>query len=138
MIAYNLTSYDLPKPKRSYVKIFIISFLVLLGAYLFYFLLFGERGLVHYYQVKKEINLKIEKIKLLEEELEAMKAKIEKNKLNMIEEWGPIEKDKLEKFDFEENDKIFYIIPKFKEGIENLDNKNCFLWYDGTKFCLFK
>ena len=124
MIAYNLTSFDLPKPKRSYVKIFIISFLVLLGAYLFYFLLFGERGFVHYYQVKKEINLKIEQIKLLEEELEAMKAKIEK--------------DKLEKFDFEENDKNFYIIPKVKEGIENLDNKNCFLWFDGTKFCVFK
>ena len=88
MIAYNLTSYDLPKPKRSYVKIFIISFLVLLGAYLFYFLLFGERGLVHYYQVKNEINLKIEQIKLLEEELEAI---IEKNKLFIIEEWGPIE-----------------------------------------------
>ena len=107
MIAYNLTSYDLPKPKRSYVRIFIISFLVLLSAYLFYFLLFGERGLVHYYQVKKEINLKIEK-------------------------------NKLEKFDFKESDKNFYIIPKVKEGIENLDNKNCFLWFDGTKFCVFK
>ena len=138
MIAYNVTSHGLPKPKRSYVRIFVISFLVLLSAYLSYFLLFGERGLLHYYQVKKEINLKIEQIKLLEEELETMKAKIEKNKLNIIEEWGPIEKDKLEKFDFEENDKIFYIIPKVKEGIENLDNKNCFLWFDGTEFCVFK
>ena len=138
MIAYNVTSHGLPKPKRSYVRIYVISFLVLLGAYLFYFFLFGERGFVHSYQVKKEINLKIEQIKLLEEELEAMKAKIEKNKQFIMEKWGLIEKDKLEKFDYELNDKIFYIIPKFKEGIENLDNNNCFLWFDGTKFCMFK
>ena len=92
MIAYNLTSYDLPKPKRSYVKIFVISFLVLLSAYLFYFLLFGERGLVH------------------------------SNDLFVIEE----------------SNRNFYIIPKVKEGIENLDNNNCFLWFDGTKFCVLK
>ena len=55
-----------------------------------------------------------------------------------LREKNQIEREKLEKFDFEENDKIFYIIPKFKEGIENLDNNNCFLWYDGTKFCMFK
>ena len=119
MIAYNLTSYDLPKPKRSYVKIFIISFLVLLSVYLFYFLLFGERGIIQYYKLKNQ-------------------NEILSNKIFDLREKNQIEREKLEKFDFEENDKIFYIIPKFKEGIENLDNKNCFLWYDGTKFCLFK
>ena len=127
MIAYNITSYDLPKPKRSYLKIFVISFLVLLSAYLFYFFLFGERGLIHYYKLKNQNEILSNKIFDLRE-----KQKI------FNEKWGPIEKDKLEKFYFEENDKIFYIIPKFKEGIENLDNKNCYLWYDGTKFCLFK
>ena len=103
MIAYNLTSYDFPKPKRSYVKIFVISFLVLLSAYLFYFFLFGERGLVHYYQLKNQNDT-------LSNDL----------------------------FVIEENNRNFYIIPKVKEGIENLDNKNCFLWFDGTKFCVFK
>ena len=24
------------------------------------------------------------------------------------------------------------------EGIEKLDDKNCILWFDGTKFCVFK
>ena len=127
MIAYNVTSYDLPKPKRSYVRIFVISFLVLFNAYLFYFLLFGERGLIHYYKLKNQNEILSNKIFDLRE-----KQKI------FNEKWRPIEKDKLEKFYFEENDKIFYIIPKFKEGIENLDNKNCFLWFDGTKFCVFK
>ena len=60
------------------------------------------------------------------------------NKIFDLREKNQIEREKLEKFDFEENDKIFYIIPKFKEGIENLDNSNCFLWFDGTKFCMFK
>ena len=119
MIAYNLTSYDLPKPKRSYVRIFIISFLVLFSAYLFYFLLFGERGYVHYYKLKNQ-------------------NEILSNKIFDLREKNQIEREKLEKFDFEENDKIFYIIPKFKEGIENLDNNNCFLWFDGTEFCVFK
>ena len=41
-------------------------------------------------------------------------------------------------FVIEENDRNFYTIPKVKEGIENLDNKNCFLWFDDTKFCVFK
>ena len=103
MIAYNLTSYGLPKPKRSYVKIIIISFLVLLSAYLFYFLLFGERGLVHYYKLKNQ-------------------NEILSNDLFVIEE----------------SNRNFYIIPKVKERIENLDNNNCFLWFDGTKFCVFK
>jgi cell division protein FtsB len=119
MIAYNLTSYDLPKPKRSYVRIFVISFLVLFSVYFFYFLLFGERGYVHYYKLKNQ-------------------NEILSNKIFDLREKNQIEREKLEKFDFEENDKIFYIIPKFKEGIENLDNNNCFLWYDGTKFCMFK
>ena len=113
MIAYNLTSYDLPKPKRSYVKIFVISFLVLLSAYLFYFLLFGERGIIQYYKLKNQNEILSNKIFDLRE-----KQKI------LNEKWGPIEKDK--------------IIPKVKEGIENLDNKKCFLWFDGTKFCVFK
>ena len=113
MIANNVTSYDLPKPKRSYVKIFVISFLVLLSAYLFYFFLFGERGLLHYYKLKNQNEILSNKIFDLRE-----KQKI------LNEKWGPIEKDK--------------IIPKVKEGIENLDNKNCFLWFDGTKFCVFK
>ena len=103
MIAYNLTSYDLPKPKRSYVKIFVISFLVLFSAYLSYFLLFGERGLFHYYKLKNQ-------------------NEILSNDLFVIEE----------------NNRNFYITPKVKEGIENLDNNNCFLWFDGTKFCVFK
>jgi len=103
MIAYNLTAYDLPKPKRSYVKIFVISFLVLISAYLFYFLLFGERGLIHYYQLKNQ-------------------NEILSNKLFVIEE----------------SNRNFYITPKVKEGIENLNNKNCFLWFDGTEFCVFK
>ena len=113
MIAYNLTSYDLPKPKRSYVKIFVISFLVLLSAYLFYFLLFGERGIIHYYQLKNQKEILSNKLFDLRE-----KQKI------LNEKWGPIEKDK--------------IIPKVKEGIENLDNNNCFLWFDGSKFCVLK
>ena len=108
MIAYNLTSYDLPKPKRSYVKIFIISFLVLLGAYLFYFLLFGERGLIQYYQLKNQNEI-------LSNQLFDLR---EKQKI-FNEKWGPIEKNKQRK-------------------IENLDNKKCFLWFDGTKFCVFK
>jgi cell division protein FtsB len=103
MIAYNLTAYDLLKPKRSYVRIFVISFLVLLNVYFFYFFLFGERGLVHYYQLKNQNNM-------LSNDL----------------------------FVIEENDRNFYTIPKVKEGIENLDNKNCFLWFDDTKFCVFK
>ena len=114
MIAYNLTSYDLPKPKRSYVKIFVISFLVLLSAYLFYFFLFGERGFVHYYKLKNQNEILSNKIFDLRE----------KNQKILNEKWGPIEKDK--------------IIPKVKEGIENLDTNNCFLWFDGTKFCVFK
>ena len=113
MIAYNLTSYDLPKPKRSYVKIFVISFLVLFSVYLFYFLLFGERGFVHYYKLKNQNEILSNKIIDLRE-----KQKI------FNEKWGPIEKDK--------------IIPKVKEGIENLDNNNCFLWFDGAKFCVLK
>ena len=24
------------------------------------------------------------------------------------------------------------------EGIKNLDNKKCILWFDGTEFCVFK
>ena len=128
MIAYNLTAYDLPKPKRSYVKIFVISFLVLFSFYLFYFLLFGERGFVHYYQLKNQNEILSNKLFDLRE----------RNQKILNEKWGPIEKDKLEKFDFKENDKNFYIIPKVKEGIENLDNKKCFLWFDGTKFCVFK
>ena len=108
MIAYNLTAYDLPKPKRSYVKIFVISFLVLLSAYLLYFLLFGERGLIHYYQLKNQNEILSNKIFDLRE-----KQKI------FNEKWGPIEKNKQRK-------------------IENLDNKKCFLWFDGTKFCVFK
>ena len=108
MIAYNLTSYDLPKPKRSYVKIFVISFLVLLSAYLFYFLLFGERGIIQYYKLKNQNEILSNKIFDLRE-----KQKI------FNEKWGPIEKDKQRK-------------------IENLDNKKCFLWFDGTKFCVFK
>jgi hypothetical protein len=103
MIAYNLSGDDFPKPKRSYVSIFVISFLVLLSAYLFYFFLFGERGLVQYYQLKNQ-------------------------------------NDTLSNdfFVIEENNRNFYTIPKVKEGIEKLDNKNCFLWFDGTKFCVFK
>ena len=108
MIAYNLTSYDLPKPKRSYVKIFVISFLVLLSVYLFYFLLFGERGIIQYYKLKNQNEILSNKIFDLRE-----KQKI------FNEKWGPIEKNKQKK-------------------IENLDNKKCFLWYDGTKFCVFK
>ena len=108
MIAYNLTSYDLPKPKRSYVKIFIISFLVLFSAYLFYFLLFGERGIIQYYKLKNQNEILSNKIFDLRE-----KQKI------FNEKWEPIEKDKQRK-------------------IENLDNKKCFLWFDGTKFCVFK
>ena len=108
MIAYNLTSYDLPKPKRSYVKIFIISFLVLLSVYLFYFLLFGERGIIQYYKLKNQNEILSNKIFDLRE-----KQKI------LNEKWGPIEKNKQKK-------------------IENLDNKKCFLWFDGTKFCVFK
>ena len=103
MIAYNVTTHDLPKPKRSYVRIFVISFLVLLSAYLFYFFLFGERGLVHYYQLKNQNDT-------LSNDL----------------------------FVIEENNRNFYIIPKVKEGIENLDNNNCFLWFDGAKFCVLK
>ena len=108
MIAYNVTSYDLPKPKRSYVRIFVISFLVLLSAYLFYFLLFGERGYVHYYKLKNQNEILSNKIFDLRE-----KQKI------FNEKWGPIEKNKQRK-------------------IKNLDNKKCFLWFDGTKFCVFK
>ena len=120
MIAYNLTAYDLPKPKRSYIKIFVISFLVLFSVYLFYFLLFGERGLIHYYKLKNQNEILSNKLFDLRE----------KNQKILNEQWVRIEKDKLEKFDFEESDKNF--------GIENLDNNNCFLWYDGTKFCMFK
>jgi len=29
-------------------------------------------------------------------------------------------------------------IAKKIEGIKNLDNKKCILWFDGTKFCVFK
>ena len=108
MIAYNLTSYDLPKPKRSYVKIFVISFLVLLSVYLFYFLLFGERGIIQYYKLKNQNEILSNKLFDLRE-----KQKI------FNEKWGPIEKNKQRK-------------------IENLDNKKCFLWFDGTKFCVFK
>ena len=108
MIAYNLTDYNSLKPKRSYVKIFVISFLVLLSVYLFYFLLFGERGLVHYYKLKNQNEILSNKIFDLRE-----KQKI------FNEKWGPIEKIKQRK-------------------IENLDNKKCFLWFDGTKFCVFK
>ena len=103
MIAYNVTSHGLPKPKRSYVRIFVISFLVLFSAYLFYFFLFGESGLVHYYKLKNQNDT-------LSNDL----------------------------FVIEENNRNFYIIPKVKEGIENLDNNNCFLWFDGTKFCVLK
>ena len=108
MIAYNLTSYDIPKPKRSYAKIFVISFLVLLSSYLFYFLLFGERGLIQYYQLKNQNEI-------LSNQLFDLR---EKQKI-FNEKWGPIEKNKQRK-------------------IENLDNKKCFLWFDGTKFCVFK
>ena len=128
MIAYNLTAYDLPKPKRSYVKIFVISFLVLLSVYLFYFLLFGERGIIQYYKLKNQNEILSNKLIDLREKYQKI----------LNEKWGPIEKNKLENFDFEESDKNFYIIPKVKEGIEKLDNKNCFLWFDGTKFCVFK
>ena len=103
MIAYNVTSHGFPKPKRGYVRVFVISFLVLLSAYLFYFFLFGERGLVHYYKLKNQNDT-------LSNDL----------------------------FVIEENNRNFYIIPKVKEEIKNLDNKNCFLWFDGTKFCVFK
>ena len=103
MIAYNVTSHDFPKPKRSYVRLVVISFLVLFSAYLSYFLLFGERGIVHYYHLKNQNDT-------LSNDL----------------------------FVIEENNRNFYIIPKVKEGIEKLDNKNCFLWFDGTKFCVFK
>ena len=107
MIAYDITSYDLPKPKRSHVRIFVISFLVLLIAYLFHFLLFGERGLVHYYKLKNQNEILSNKIFDLRE-----KQKI------LNEKWGPIEKDKQRK-------------------IESLDNKKCILWFDGTEFCVF-
>ena len=30
------------------------------------------------------------------------------------------------------------IIAKEIEEIKNLDNKKCILWFDGTKFCVFK
>ena len=109
MIAYNLTAYDLPKPKRSYVRIFVISFLVLLSAYLFYFFLFGERGLIHYYKLKNQNEI-------LSNQLFDLR---EKNQKILNEKWGPIEKDKQRK-------------------IEKLDSKKCFLWFDGTKFCVFK
>ena len=109
MIAYNLTAYDLPKPKRSYVKIFIISFLVLLSAYLFYFFLFGERGLVHYYKLKNQNEILSNKLFDLRE----------KNQKILNEKWGPIEKNKLRK-------------------LKNRNNKKCILWFDGTKFCVFK
>ena len=109
MITYSLTSYDLPKPKRSYVKIFVISFLVLFSAYLFYFFLFGERGLIHYYQLKNQNEILSNKFFDLQE----------KNQKILNEKWGPIEKNKLRKF-------------------EKLDNKKCILWSDDTKFCVFK
>ena len=96
MIAYNLTAYNSPKPKRSYVTIFVISFLVLLSVYLFYFLLFGERGIIHYYKVKNQNEILANKLIGLRE----------KNQKILNEKWGPIERDK--------------IIPKVKEGIENL------------------
>ena len=85
MIAYNLTAYDLPKPKRSYVKIFVISFLVLFSVYLFYFLLFGERGLLHYYQLKNQNEILSNKFFDLQE----------KNQKILNEKWGSIEKNKL-------------------------------------------
>lgn len=109
MIAYNLTSYDLPKPKRSYVRIFIISFLVLFSVYFFYFLLFGERGYVHYYKLKNQNEI-------LSNQLFDLREKYQKI---LNEKWGPIEKNKLRKF-------------------EKLDNKKCILWSDDTKFCVFK
>jgi len=109
MIAHNLTAYDLPKPKRSYVKIFVISFLVLFSVYLLYFLLFGERGLIHYYQLKNQNEILSNKFFDLQE----------KNQKILNEKWGPIETKKLRKF-------------------KKLDNKKCFFWFDGTKFCVFK
>ena len=103
MIAYNLTSYDLPKPKRSYVRIFIISFLVLLSAYLFYFLLFGERGLVQYYQLKNQYDALSSKSVDLQEENQKLRKEIEELK-----------------------------------SFNNTEDKECFVWKDGTKFCVFK
>ena len=109
MIAFNLTSYGLTKPKSSYVRTFVISFLVLLSAYLFYSFLFGERGLIHYYKLKNQNEI-------LSNQLFDLREKYQKI---LNEKWGPIEKNKLRKF-------------------EKLDNKKCILWSDDTKFCVFK
>ena len=103
MIAYNLTSYDLPKPKRSYVKIFVISFLVLLSVYFFYFFLFGERGLVQYYQLKNQYDALSSKSVDLQEENQKLRKEIEELK-----------------------------------NFNNTEDKECFVWKDEMKFCVFK
>ena len=103
MIAYNVTSHGLPKPKRGYVRIFVISLLVLFGAYLFYFFLFGERGLVQYYQLKNQYDALSSKSVVLQEE----------------------------------NQKLRKDIEEFK-SFNNIEGKECFVWKDGMKFCMFK
>ena len=103
MIAYNVTSHGLFKPKRSYVRIFVIFFLVLLSSYLFYFFLFGERGLVHYYQLKNQNDTLSSKSVDLQGENQKLRKEIEELK-----------------------------------SFNNTEDKECFVWKDGTKFCVFK
>ena len=103
MIAYNVTSHGLPKPKRSYVRMIVISFLVLLSAYLFYFFLFGERGLIHYYQLINQNDTLSSKSVDLQEENQKLRKEIEELK-----------------------------------NFNNIKDKECFVWKDGMKFCVFK
>ena len=103
MTTSNLNSYHTPKPKRRYLTITVISFLALLNVYFIYFFLFGERGLVQYYQLKNQYDALSSKSVDLQEENQKLRKEIEELK-----------------------------------SFNNTEDKECFVWKDGTKFCVFK
>ena len=103
MITSNLNSHHSSRHKRRYLTITVISFLVLFNIYLLYFFLFGERGLVQYYQLKNQYDALSSKSVDLQEE----------------------------------NQKLRKDIEEFK-SFNNIEDKECFVWKDGMKFCVFK
>ena len=98
-----LSKHDLPKTKRRYLLIIVISFLALLNVYFIYFFLFGERGLVQYYQLKNQYDALSSESVDLQEENQKLRKEIEELK-----------------------------------SFNNTEDKECFVWKDGTKFCVFK
>ena len=103
MIANSLSKHDLPKTKRRYLLIIVISFLALLNVYFIYFFLFGERGLVQYYQLKNQYDALSSKSVDLQEENQKLRKEIEELK-----------------------------------NFNNTEDKECFVWKDEMKFCVFK